>query len=128
MESQEDCFHLGVKALLCNSHGQLLLLKKKWADQFFWDIPGGRLKKGEAPLDALKREIEEETGLTHFGTPRFLSMLLTDVRLSTDNGDVGLIFSVYHCDIVSFDRIILSNEHVDYGWYMPSEAAILLSI
>jgi 8-oxo-dGTP pyrophosphatase MutT (NUDIX family) len=27
-----------------------------------WDIPGGHVEPGESPLDALRREVEEETG------------------------------------------------------------------
>jgi len=27
-----------------------------------WDIPGGHVHLGESPLDALRREVEEETG------------------------------------------------------------------
>ena len=54
----EDCFHLGAKALLWRA-GKVLLLKRR----NYWDIPGGRIQKKEALLDALHRELEEEIGL-----------------------------------------------------------------
>ena len=32
-------------------------------DYYHWEFPGGRLEFGESPMQALKREINEETGL-----------------------------------------------------------------
>lgn len=53
---REDLFHLGVKALLHNRQGSILLLKAK-------TFCGGRTHKHETIGNALKREIFEETGL-----------------------------------------------------------------
>ena len=49
---------------LCVQDGRLLLARRK-AEPFRgrWDIPGGFLEEGEAPLDGLRRELKEETGL-----------------------------------------------------------------
>lgn len=37
-----------------------------------WDLPGGRVEAAELLLEALRREVAEETGLAVVGTPRFL--------------------------------------------------------
>lgn len=36
----------------------------------YWQFPGGQIEKGESPLEAARREVEEETGL-RFPTNRF---------------------------------------------------------
>jgi ADP-ribose pyrophosphatase YjhB (NUDIX family) len=50
---------VGAKALVLTANGKELLFKDK---QKPWDWIGGSVELGETPLDALVREIEEETG------------------------------------------------------------------
>jgi phosphoglycolate phosphatase-like HAD superfamily hydrolase/8-oxo-dGTP pyrophosphatase MutT (NUDIX family) len=52
-----------VGALIHNGAGQVLMIRThKWSD--LWGIPGGKIKRGEPSLAALKREVLEETALT----------------------------------------------------------------
>jgi 8-oxo-dGTP diphosphatase len=49
---------------LCVDNGCVLLARRAHPPfQGFWDIPGGFLDEGEDPLDGLRRELREETGL-----------------------------------------------------------------
>ena len=51
-----------VGALIFNPEGKLLLVKThKWKGKY--TIPGGHVELGETLVDALKREVTEETGL-----------------------------------------------------------------
>lgn len=64
----EDTFHLGVKALIQNNGNQLLVLRKKPkrpqdAGRVVWDLPGGRIHRGESLEMGLEREVFEEIGL-----------------------------------------------------------------
>jgi ADP-ribose pyrophosphatase YjhB (NUDIX family) len=49
-------------ALLVDEQGRLLLGRRE-PYQGRWDIPGGFLEEDEHPLDCLRRELREETGL-----------------------------------------------------------------
>ena len=51
-----------VGALIHDGAGNILMVRThKWANK--WGIPGGKIERGEASEDALKREIREETRL-----------------------------------------------------------------
>jgi 8-oxo-dGTP pyrophosphatase MutT (NUDIX family) len=114
-----DCFHLGVKALIFSS-GNLLLLKRDHPVKgMYWDIPGGRLQKGESQMAALLREVEEETGINSFSEIDPFMTAITDIR----NGDIGLIFSFFLMHVAETFTPILSAEHVDFAWSTPLQAA-----
>jgi ADP-ribose pyrophosphatase YjhB (NUDIX family) len=53
-----------VCALIENGSGSLLLGRRAVEPYLgLWDAPGGFLEEGEHPLDGLRREVAEETGL-----------------------------------------------------------------
>lgn len=132
--SEEDNFHLGVKALIFNQENKMLLLKlnpRKWdlvmgGGQVTWDLPGGRMHKGETPQEALKREVQEETGLSSIENIQSVSMDLTELRIPVGAEDVGLIYLTYSCQVGEDLSIQLSHEHHGYTWASPSEAGTML--
>ena len=64
-----------VRALILSEDDQsVLLLRMQRPDRSgdFWLLPGGGIKPDEDGLDALRREVWEETGFTVAGVPRLL--------------------------------------------------------
>ena len=120
----EDCFHLGTKVLLCTNEEKILLLKKQHPIKApYWDLPGGRLQKGETLLDTLYREVEEETGFKILDGEVPFDTIVTNIRIPTIHGEVGLILSIYRCNIKSSFVPQLSSEHTDFAWFSFSETA-----
>ncbi len=128
----EDCFHLGIKAIVRNQKGEILLLKinpselKDYKEEPYWDIPGGRIQKGNSIEETLKRELKEETGITSLSRFKPFSCDLSKIRIPTETGSVGLILSMYICDVGDVKKIKLSREHIEAKWFSPKESAKLL--
>lgn len=127
----EDTFHLGLKALIQNKDGEILILKAnlktfKSPTEEHWDLPGGRIQKGENPETALRREVREEIGVEHLEILELFDASVSKMRLSYI--DTGLILFTYLCKIPDDKDIELTdNEHTEFRWVKPQEAAKLLS-
>lgn len=122
-------FNVGIKGLIENSEGKILLLKadisthRKNTDPY-WDIPGGRIEEGENVLDVLKREIEEETGIKEFKKEaEFFHAVISNHQIPFEDKLLGLILMIYKVQIPKNSKITLSEEHVAYEWVEKSEAA-----
>jgi hypothetical protein len=56
-----------------------------------------------------------------------LSMGVSNIRIPTEQGDVGLIFSLFLCEVNLEGPIVLSQEHCQFNWVIPEAAVALLS-
>lgn len=127
---KDDVFCLGIKAIFRNVNGEILLLKinkKTYAKKVpnHWDLPGGKIFKGEEIEEALKREVEEEIGIKNIKIIKFIDASISKIRIS--HTDAGLILFTYLCEIENIKDVkLIDNEHTEFKWYTPKEASKLL--
>lgn len=124
--ANEKLFHVGIKALIENKQGQVLLLKapawKKGNVEAHWDIPGGRIQEGQSVKAVLAREIEEETGIKKIESDKFFSAVVSNHQIPFEDKMLGLVLMVYKVKISNGSKIRLSEEHTDYEWVDKKEA------
>jgi 8-oxo-dGTP pyrophosphatase MutT (NUDIX family) len=133
--ANEEMFQVGVKALISNSKGEVLVLKVDTSNHIpnttppYWDIPGGRMQKGEAILDTLAREVAEEVGVMSYARPpELLTTVVSRYPIPiNDSLTVSLLLVVYRVVINEEAEIVLSQEHTDYEWVNSVDAATRLS-
>ncbi len=99
---------------LAEKEGLYFLAKRKPGGDLGgkWELPGGKLEKGESPSQAMEREWLEELEI-HVST----GDLVTTTSFS--HNQHNFLLEVYR---VSFeDQNMALNEHVETGWFGKSE-------
>lgn len=94
-------------ALFFDDEGRVLLVKPTY--KVGWDIPGGYVEPSETPVEACRREVNEELGLD----PWIGQLLVVDWAPSEAEGDKVLF--VFDCGIMTEDsaaRIVLPADEL----------------
>jgi 8-oxo-dGTP pyrophosphatase MutT (NUDIX family) len=128
----EQLFQIGVKGLIRNKDGNILMLHiPEWGhNPAHWDLPGGRMDPDETFLETLKRELEEEIGVTYSGTPKQLIGMLTKITIPVDEVLIPLVFMIYEVKLPNNSKIKLSPDirEEEYKWFTPIEASEVMTI
>ncbi len=112
---------VGVKVLLQNSEGRILLLKrseeKYGKTKGAWDIIGGRIDPGSTLLENLKREVLEETQLPLSSVPKLIAA--QDIIPDDERHIVRLTYVAHTEGEPQLDQV----EHSEYKWVTFQELA-----
>ena len=111
-----------VGAVIFNQQGKVLMVRThKWSN--LWGIPGGKVKWGEPCVDALKREIKEETDLE---VKAVEFVLVQDCIQSKEfYRDAHFVLLNYTCRCVGSSEVKLNDEAREFAWVTPAEAMAL---
>lgn len=106
----------GVKCALTDGN-RVLLVRHTYGNQE-WDLPGGGIRRGEKPVAAARREMEEELGV-QLDNPRPLGTISLRAYRARDR------IHCFHADIGPAELTIDEGELAEAAWFerdeLPSE-------
>ena len=122
--------HNGGAAILCVTDDDMVLLERQFRyayDEVIYEIPAGKLEKGEDPYDAAMREFEEETGfkadrLEYLGniyptcgysSEKIYLYLAKDYKKTHTNLDEDEVILTEYVPLARVKEMIASNEIKD---------------
>jgi mutator protein MutT len=82
----------GVRAIILNEAGEILLQRR--TDNGLWGLPGGSVELDETLLDALKREVAEETSLNVIDAEPMGIYCGPNQKFAYPNGDKVQCFAI----------------------------------
>lgn len=112
--NQDGYYRVSIKGIVVDSDGSILLSRE---DNGKWELLGGGLQHGEDPIDCLRREILEETGLQVTYVAPKPSYFLTAQRLGTDTYVANVIYEI---QLQNLD-FTPSDECVELKFFSPDE-------
>lgn len=104
------------RAFILNK-GKILIIKRQDNDShnaLLWEVPGGKMEKGEDISMALEKEVLEETNLAI--QPIDKIAFYTSTILSTGKYKGLNYIELYGIAKALSNKVILSSEHTDYKW------------
>ena len=110
----QDKFLVGVTGIIFNDKNEILLFKHTYRSHD-WSLPGGYLKSGEHPREALEREIKEESGLV---------VSVDDSLKTRTDRDTARLDMCYIGVLIGGD-FTPNNEVSEYGFFAQDKLPLL---
>ncbi|MFA5932593.1 MAG: NUDIX domain-containing protein [Microgenomates group bacterium] len=112
----QDQFLVGVTGIIFNDKKEILLFKHVYRSHA-WSLPGGYLKAGEHPREALEREIKEESGL----------VVSVDESLKTRTDRDSARLDMCYSGILIGGEFKPTHEISEYGFFTKDNLPLLRS-
>ncbi len=112
----QNQFLVGVTGIIFNEKNEVLLFKHTYR-QHAWSLPGGYLKTGEHPAEALEREIKEESNL----------VVSADKELKTRTDRSSARLDMCYTGVFIGGEFTPSQEVSEFGFFPQDKMPLLRS-
>lgn len=112
----QNQFLVGVTGIIFNNKNEILLFKHTYR-QHSWSLPGGYMKSGEHPAEALEREIKEESGL----------VVSVDKSFKTRTDRTSSRLDLCYTGVLIGGEFIKSEEVSEHGFFSQDKMPLLRS-
>ena len=110
--------HRGSAVMMAvDERGRIMLVRQYRlpADEELWELPAGKIDKGEKPLQTAKRELMEETGLKAKKWKKLVSFYPSP-------GYVGEMMTIYLAtDLTQGKAQPMEDEHIQTRWFRKKD-------
>jgi len=112
----QNQFLVGVTGVIVNNKNEVLLFKHTYR-QHSWSLPGGYMKSGEHPKEAIEREIKEESGF----------IVSADKQLKTRTDRTSARLDLCYIGVFIGGEFSPSEEVIEYGFFSQDKMPLLRS-
>lgn len=114
MHIVQDQFLVGVTGVIFNDKNEVMLFKHSYRSHS-WSLPGGYIKSGEHPREALEREIKEESGL----------VVSVDELLKTRTDRSSARLDICYSGVLIGGEFQPTHEVTEYGFFSQDNFPLL---
>src|SRR3989344_8548751 len=112
----QNQFLVGVTGIIFNEKQEVLIFRHTYR-QHSWSLPGGYMKSGKHPAEAIEREIKEESGL----------VVSVDESLKTRTDRTGSRLDICYIGVFIGGEFTPSKEVSEYGFFSQDAMPLLRS-
>ncbi|MEC4805276.1 MAG: NUDIX domain-containing protein [Jaaginema sp. PMC 1080.18] len=109
----ETRLRISVVALFVDAGEVLLLHQMTLPEIDCWDLPGGGIEPEESLEEGLRREVQEETGITEFKIERLLTV--TELFYLMNDRQIHTVNIIYLCSLAARPLQLISSDAEEVG-------------
>jgi ADP-ribose pyrophosphatase YjhB (NUDIX family) len=111
-------FIVGVGVLVVDEQERVLLFKHSYRSEYPWGLPSGWLQAGETPMQAVEREVYEESG--------YRVKVLRPFEVNTGEPGIPNLHLVFLGELVEETEFIGSSEVVEAKFFSQKDMPVLI--